>query len=172
MDINDLKSLAKDEVPTLSRKLNPTDIRFLVHTLDEKDDTLRYNAFLLLQSTSRSSPSTYEYWGVLEDKLESNNSYQRSLGAMLIAENVRWDREDKFSEMITKYLGCCNDEKFITARQAIQGLQTVLTTTDKFDSRIENGLAELNLSKYKENQQKLICKDISNVLKVIKSRKK
>jgi len=31
---------------------------------------------------------------------------------MLIAENVRWDKEGKFGKTLNKYLECCSDEKF------------------------------------------------------------
>jgi hypothetical protein len=114
----------------------------------------------------------YEYWSELEKKLESTNSYQRSLGIMLIAENVRWDKDGKFRDTISSYLRCCSDEKFITARQAIQGLAVVLNTTDEYDNEIKQSLVHLPLSQYKENQQKLLNKDISNMLKIIENKNK
>jgi len=172
MNTNELKALAKNEIPTLSKNLSAAEIRFLVQSLSEKDDDARYHAFLLLQSSSREFPFVYEYWSDLEKKLESSNSYQRSLGLMLIAENVRWDRDSRFSRTIGKYLSCCNDEKFITARQAIQGLEAVLKATGKFDNEIRQSLSNLQLSQYKENQQKLVNKDIANITKIIEKRSK
>ena len=106
MNSDELKVLAKTDLASVSTNLNDADINFLVKTLNEKDDKLRYNAFLLLQASSRRFPSVYEFWGELEKKLDSDNSYQRSLGVMLIAENVRWDKKDKFSKTISKYLSC------------------------------------------------------------------
>jgi hypothetical protein len=100
MNTDELKVVTKDQIPALSKSLSLADIRFLVETLNEKDDKLRYNAFLLLQSSSRMFPFAYGYWGELEKKLISDNSYQRSLGIMLIAENVKWDKEDKFNKTI------------------------------------------------------------------------
>jgi hypothetical protein len=64
----------------------------------------------------------------------------------LIAENVRLDKEYRFVRTFNKYLRCCSDEKFITARQAIQGLETILKTTDKFNVEIKQSLANLQLS--------------------------
>jgi hypothetical protein len=172
MNTDELKALAKNDIPTLSKNLNASDILFLIQTLNEKDDAVRYNAFLLLQSSSRESPVVYKYWGDLEQKLESSNSYQRSIGEMLIAENVRWDKEDRFSKTISKYLSCCNDEKFITARQAIQGLAIVLKTTNKFDAEIKQSLFNFRLSRYKDNQQKLVNKDIAYILKILENKKR
>jgi hypothetical protein len=167
MDTDTLKEVTKTQIPTVAKALTATDIGFLVETLKEKDDKLRYTAFLLLQAHSRLFPSVYPYWEELAGKLDSDNSYQRSLGLMLLSENVRWDKEGKFGGVIGKYLGCCQDEKFITSRQAIQGLQIVIAATNQYNAQIEVGLSRLDLSVYKENQQKLLKKDAANVLKVI-----
>ena len=169
MDINGLKTLPKEQILTVSKKLTNVDVDFLIPFLTEKDDKIRYNAFLLLQAVSKESSLVYNYWNELEEKLASDNSYQRSIGVMLLAENVRWDKQDRFSKALSKYLPCCNDEKFITARQAIQGLQTIVKTTDKHNQEIKQGLAKLKLSQYKENQQSLLNRDITNVLKEIET---
>jgi hypothetical protein len=167
MNKDEVKVLAKTDRNLASTNLNDSEINFLVETLNEKDDKLRYNAFLLLQASSRQFPYVYKYWDEFEKKLDNENSYQRSLGVMLIAENVRWDQGDKFSKTINEYLSCSTDEKFITARQTIQGLEIILKTTDKFNDTIKQRLVNLQLSHYKDNQQRLLSKDISNVLKKI-----
>ena len=170
MNADKLMALTKTEIPAMSKNLNADEIRFLVQMLNEKDDTLRYNAFLLLQSSSRMFPYVYDYWDILEGKLESTNSYQRSLGVMLIAENVKWDRNDRFSKTLDNYMRCCSDEKFITARQAIQGLEAILKATDRYDGQIKQSLANLKFSQYKENQQKLLNKDKEKILKNIETK--
>jgi hypothetical protein len=164
---NELKALSKDQLSVKAKTLPASDIKLLVDTLSEKDDKLRYHAFLLLQEHSRIQPSVYAYWDVLEKKLDSDNSYQRSLGVMLIAENMRWDKEDKFSRVIDKNFGCCTDEKFVTSRQAIQGLGVIVAAKSKYNGEIERRLVALQLGQYKENQQKLLRKDITGVLKLI-----
>jgi len=170
MNADKLKALSKSEIPALSKNLNADEIRFLIQTLNEKDDTIRYNAFLLLQSSSRAFPYVYDYWDILEGKLESTNSYQRSLGVMLIAENVKWDKDDKFSNAFNNYMSCCNDEKFITARQSIQGLEAILKATNKYDNKIQQSLTNLKISQYKDNQQKLLSKDKEKIIKIILNR--
>ncbi len=167
MNNETLNTIAKDKILSFSRELTPADVSFLVQTLKEKDDKLRYNAFLLLQALSREKTAVYPHWGELEKKLDSDNSYQRSLGVMLLSENVRWDNENQFAGVLGKYLRCCQDEKFITARQAIQGLAAVVKATDKYNGALTQGLANLQLAQYKENQQKLLKKDIANISKLI-----
>jgi ribosomal protein S21 len=87
---------------------------------------------------------------------------------MLIAKNVKWDKEGKFEKALRRYLKCCADEKFITARQAIQGLTTIIKTNSKYNEKIEKSLRNLQLSNYKENQQKLLNKDITATLKMLR----
>jgi hypothetical protein len=102
--------------------------------------------------------------------LESDNSFQRSIGVMLLAENVPWDIEGKFKSTIDKYLSCCSDEKFITARQAIQGLTKILNTSNSYDKKIKQHITNLPLEKYKKNQQKLLTKDITQTIKILENR--
>lgn len=167
MDNNQLLALKKDQIPTQAKTLSADNVAFLVETLSEKDDKLRYNAFLLLQAHSKSSNMVYQHWNKLAEKLDSDNSYQRSLGIMLLAENVRWDTEGKFAGVIGKYFACCNDEKFITARQTIQALAEVAKATSKYNKTIADGLAGLDFSKYKENQQSLLKRDVAATQKIV-----
>jgi hypothetical protein len=167
MNFEGLKALSKDQIVAQAKNLTAADIKLLVETLNEKDDKLRYNAFLLLQAFSKEQPLVYGYWDVLAKKLESDNSYQRSLGAMLIAENVRWDKDGKFPKVMDKYMACCNDEKFITARQCIQGLGTVIESTGKHKDDIKQALAGLQFTRYKNNQKTLLDKDVANVLELV-----
>lgn len=106
----------KDNLNCLLEKVGENDIDLLVEWLKEKDDTIRYAAFLLLQLLSINSCKVYKYWDTFAGMIDNDNSYQRSLGLMLIAENVRWDKEEKFGVICSKYLNHCDDEKFITAR--------------------------------------------------------
>ncbi len=172
MKIDNLRAMDKSEIPTSAKSLSRPDIRFLVDTLTEKDSTVRYNAFLLLEAKSRLSPAVYEHWDKLEEKLGSDNSYQRSLGLMLISENVRWDKAGRFGKTIDQYLKCCADEKFITARQAIQGLTHILEATAAYDQQIRQHLSQMSILQYKDNQQRLLSKDIDAALKKIDKRRK
>jgi len=44
---------------------------------------------------------------------------------MLIAENVRWDEQNRMEDTMDEYLELFNDEKPITIRQCIQSLGKV-----------------------------------------------
>ncbi len=164
MNAEELRAIPKTAIPEAAKKLTLRDVNFLVETLSEKEDASRYNAFLLLQANSRLTPTVYAHWTKLEGKLGNSNSYQRSLGLMLLAENVRWDKDGRFDKVIDSYLDCCLDEKFVTARQAIQGFASVIEATDRHNDRIKQGLNSLDFAKYKEHQQRLLKKDVATIL--------
>ncbi|MCW3995827.1 MAG: hypothetical protein NWE98_06730 [Candidatus Bathyarchaeota archaeon] len=164
MDLSELKSLFKDKISEKAKELSISDVAFLIEVLEEKDEKARYHAFLLLQAKSQASPLVYAHWDTLEKKLDSPNATQRSLGLMLLSENVRWDSEGKFSRAIDGYLDHCTDERFVTARQAIQGLANIIRATNMYNSKIKQRVASLSFEKYKETQQSLLRRDAANIL--------
>ena len=102
------------------KKIDNEEIKQLVEWLSEKDDKIRYQSFLLLKSRSESFDDVYPFWDVFSEKLKSENSYQRSIGFMLISENVRWNKEGKFEKIMDDYLINLNYDKPIIVRQCIQ----------------------------------------------------
>ena len=99
--------------------------------------------------------------------MDNQNSYQRNIGLRLLSENVRWDKEDKFGKTLDRYLSHCVDEKFVTARQAIQGLVTVAQSTHSYDRKIRLRLSALSFDKYNTGQQNLLRKDVFDVQEVL-----
>ena len=134
-------------------KIGSEGIETLVERLNEKDDNVRYEAFLALQALSQKDDSVYRYWDIFAGKLNSGNSYQRSIGLMLLAENVRWDKGGRFAAVCDAYLAHCNDEKFITARQCIQGLNKIIAATTEYREEIIAALAGMDLGIRKDTQK-------------------
>lgn len=86
----------------MPERLDGTDDRFLVECLSRKEKNIKYHAFLLLKWCSYKFPYIFQQWNVLEGKLKSNNSFQRSIGLMLLADNLR-DR-GRFVKTLDNYL--------------------------------------------------------------------
>lgn len=149
---------------TDAAKTDGEDVRALVELLSETDDNLRYSAFLKLQAISQKDDSVYPYWDVFVEKLNSGNSYQRSIGLMLLAENVAWDRAGRFAGVCADYLAHCNDEKFITARQCIQGLNKIIAATTEYREEIIAALAGMDFGIRKDTQKGLLLRDAAAVL--------
>jgi hypothetical protein len=126
----------------------------LFEVLESKDDNIRFKAFKdLMLITENEVPWIYDKWFVLEHKLTSNNSYQRSIGLMLLANLSKSDTENRFSAILDKYLDFFEDEKFITSRQCIQNVWKIAVVHDSNKKKIIPSLEKsyfenINLSKH------------------------
>lgn len=162
--LEELLSIEKDKLPEVAISLGNDSLRQLVSLLSEKDDKIRYQAFLLLQHRSAVTADIYTFWDVFSDKLKSDNSYQRSLGLMLLAENTRWDCGNKFDCILDDYLLVLQDEKPITVRQCIQSLLKILPYKRNLHGKIIGKLINMDLTAVRETMRKSVLIDILSVL--------
>lgn len=170
--IDQLLSIDKSALGEASKTLHEEELPILVELLGEKDDDIRYKAFLLLQHRSTSFDDIYPYWDKFREEMESSNSYQRSIALMLIAENARWDKLNKMDETIDDYLALLNDEKLITVRQCIQSLAKIIPYKKHLLGKIADRLMKLEIGSIRETMRKLILMDIVETLIMIKKYEK
>lgn len=169
--IERLMSIGRDNLLEASKTIDLIDLSQLVEWLSVKDDKIRYQSLLILQNRSLYSDDVYPFWDVFRKKLKSENSYQRSIGHILISVNTKWDTENKFEECIDDYLSLLNDIKPITARQSIQSLHSVIPYKSHLHLEIANKMMCINMLDIKDTMRKLILQDILEVLIVIRKHK-
>ena len=168
ISIESMMSIDKSDIQEAAKAVRKDDIPQLVEWLSLKDDNIRYQALLLLQNRSVFIDDVYPYWDTFRAKLKSDNSYQRSIGLMLVAENAKWDTENRMEDTIEEYLALLNDEKPITIRQCIQALGKVVPYKLDLNKKIANKLISFDLMAVKETMHKSILLDILNVLLLIR----
>lgn len=166
--IDELLSIDNSALGEAAKALGEEDLQMLVGCLGEKNDNIRYKAFLLLQQRSILYDDVYSYWYVFREKMKSSNSYHRSIGLMLIAENARWDKLNKMNETIDDYLALLNDEKPITIRQCIQSLAKIIPYKKHLLGKIADNLMRFEIDNVRETMRKLILMDILEVLILIR----
>jgi len=154
----------KEHVEETANRLAGEDLEFLVSLLSEKIDEIRYQAFLALQKRSELYDDVYPFWQTFAEKLDSDNSYQRSVGIMLLAENVKWDIDDRFAGTAEKYLSHCMDEKPITSRQTIQSISKWIGYKPQYRELVKTTLLQIDISSLKDTMKKSILLDIIGVL--------
>ncbi|MEN6418689.1 MAG: hypothetical protein ABFC73_07180 [Clostridiaceae bacterium] len=167
--LNQLMSLPKDTLAETAKTLSAEDIAALVPLLALKEDDIRYQAFLLLKERSGIEADVFPYWLTFLDKLNSGNSYQRSIGLMMISENARWDNEGKTAAALEAYCNGLSDEKPITVRQCVQGLKPIVNAHPELCGGVSAHLLALDLTAIKETMRKLVLLDILDVLLLIRS---
>lgn len=163
-----IMAIDKSDIQAAAKALAKDDLPQLVEWLSLKDDNIRYQALLLLQSRSMFFDDVYPFWDTFREKLKSDNSYQRSIGLMLVAENTKWDAQNRMEETIDEYLTLLNDEKPITIRQCIQVLGKVVPFKPGLNKKIVGKLISFDLMAVKETMRKSILLDILNVLLIIR----
>lgn len=165
----ELLAKSRDKVDEIANGLSPEDIDFLITMLNEKNDDIRYVALLVLQKRSNASNDVYRYWDVLYNKLSNENTYQRSIGIMLLAQNVQWDTSNRFDNIAEEYLSHCTDEKFITSRQTIQSIKVWVDKKPNLHKLIIDKLMNIDVINLMDTQRKLILMDIVEVfVKILK----
>lgn len=170
MELFILQGYAKEELPQIAETLSAGDIGQLVRWTGEKDDTIRYPSFLLLQHRSEKHDDVYPYWDVFYEKMGSGNAYQRSIGIMMLSCNAKWDTAGKLDAIMGEYLAFCDDEKPMVVRLCIQSLCNIVPYKESLEGAIMQKLLGIDLSKRKDTQQKLVLKDILSVLSLIKNK--
>ena len=153
---------------------NISEIDNLFNAVGSKDDKARFAAFQkLLVITEQPVSWIYDKWFLLTEKLESKNSYQRTIGFMLIANLCKSDTQNRLSQIIDKLLDVTNDEKFITARQAFQNVWKIALHNRPLEPKIMNHLEnEWAENIHLSSHPNLIKQDIiSSIKKVYDSTK-
>lgn len=135
--------------------------------LFDKNNNVAYKALQELQKESEETDCVYPYMDRLSDMLDSDNSYIRTRGLILLAYNSKWDKDYKIDEAIDKYLKHITDVKPITARQCIKLLPIIAKYKPKLKNDILSALHKANIFVYNDSMQPLVYKDIQKALKEI-----
>ena len=159
-----LMAIPKEDIPGTAEALGETDIAALVELLNEKADAPRYQALLLLTSRSERHPDVLPHWPRFVEKLTSENSYQRSIGIMLLAANARWAKASNVGEYLPLCLRLIGDEKPITARQAISALAQIALAQPACAMPVARAFAEHDVLSVRESMRKSILLDICRAL--------
>lgn len=167
MTRDDLLVMVKEECDVKAATLSVEDIRLLVDLLDEKDDTVRYRAFLLLQRRSQETKDVYPYIDVFCNKLTSANSYQRSIGAMLVSANAAWDVDSRIDAAIGDYLALLHDEKPVTVHQSLHALVPIIERKPALRAVIADKLLAYDAMQAAETMRKSILLDVLAALKLL-----
>jgi len=159
-----LRSIVKSVVPDTAAALDSADLECLVGWLCDKDDAVRYPAFLLLLQRSTLSNDVLLYWDRFVEMLSGENPYQRGIGLALLAENAKWDEIGKTEAMLPDYIALLQDQKPVTIRQCVQNLQKIVASHPGLNRFIAEKLIALDLEAIRQSMRKLVLTDILTVL--------
>ena len=169
VDSNTMSLVTPENAAAYATTLDATDIPALVEQLASAEDKIRYPTFLLLKERSAFRADVYPFWDVFDAKLTSENSYQRSIGAMLISANARHDAAGKLRQSLPHYLALLSDPKPITVRQCAQALSKILRAKPEFAEPACDAILRVSLMDYKDTMRKLILLDFLETLLICRT---
>ncbi len=169
MDSTTLSLITPENAASYAYALSQEDIPALVERLTSAEDKIRYPAFLLLKERSAICADVYPFWDVLDENLTSANSYQRSIGAMLLSANARHDAQGKLRQTLPHYLALLCDPKPITVRQCAQALPEILRAKPEYAEEICDAILQVSLLDFKDTMRRLILLDFLEVLLLCRS---
>ncbi|MDC7126509.1 MAG: hypothetical protein PQJ46_13140 [Spirochaetales bacterium] len=140
-------------------------IEKLFNETKRKDNKIRLNALNgLLDITEKKVDWFDEVFDDLKNRLKSDNSYQRSIGMMLLCNLSKSDNENHLKIVLPDLLQLLKDEKFITRRQTIQNIWKIAIEKDNLQKKIIEVLLEKFYECLFEEHYNLIRQDIISSL--------
>ena len=139
----------------------------IIKDLTAKDDQAAFASAERIIAESRESNRWYAYLDVFVSLLNHPKSLVRNRALCILAENARWDEQDRFDSILPDFLIHVTDEKPITARQCIQMLVLVGMAKPQYIPRILDRFHEADLSMYKDSMRSLIERDMQNTENIL-----
>lgn len=136
-------------------------IKELNKDLGSTDDKIRMGALQsLLKMTESPVDWVYDVWDGLFEKLNHENSFQRSIGIMVLCNLAKSDTEDRLADSLDLLLAHTKDEKFITSRQCLQCIWKAAATTKTSREKVLAHLEKRYRECTEEKHYNLLRQDI------------
>lgn len=137
------------------------DVNLLFEELSSKNDEIRLTALTALISMTDHEVDWFENrYSELLSKLSDENSYQRSIGIMLLCNLAKSDKKNELQKVLNTILKHTQDEKFITSRQCIQNIWKIAVAHKDNQNTIVDHLKNRYLTCMEEKHYNLIRQDI------------
>ena len=132
----------------------------ILSKLRDKNDKAAYEFAKQISSESSASDRYLALIPSLAEMLQDKNSYVRTRAFVLICNQARWANDGQIDAVFDLMLPLLNDPKPTVVRQCLNALHEVVLFRPELSDKIENALAEMDVSKYKDSISPLILKDV------------
>lgn len=139
----------------------------IIAALTAKEDASACALTERILAESLTDDRWYECFDDVAALLEHPKSFVRNRALHILAENARWDNENRLDAALPGYLSHITDEKPITARQCIQCLAQIGRAKPQYIPAILSALQEADLSQYRDSMRPLIERDIAHTQRAL-----
>ncbi len=141
-------------------------IRHRLDALHSADRIIQGDAYSgLMKLTAEPVDWAYEAWDELVSALKAKDNRLRSIASQLLANLAKSDPKARIVRDFEKLLAVTKDEKFVTARHAMQSIWRVGVAGKKQQETLVNGLSRRFAECTSEKNCTLIRYDIIEALK-------
>ena len=144
------------------------ELETLFVSLGSKDNAVRRQALDELLKQTQVPVSWFdEAFEELQAKLVSEDSFQRSIGMMLLCNLAGSETSHSLDDLTGNILELLSDEKFITRRQCIQNIWKIASFHPRLIPRITQALTQLFDTCIQQDHHNLIRRDIVDSLSAL-----
>lgn len=130
------------------------------------DANVRYEAFKhIIEITHGPVTWIYEIWDALLKLLQSKDNHVRTIAVQLLSNLAKSDSENRLLNDFDQLIVVTKDEKFVTARHALQCLWKIAVVKPEFREMVVRKLTERFDGAMQEKNGTLIRYDIIEVFK-------
>ena len=97
---------------------------------------------------------------MLAELLQDKSSYVRTRAFILICNQARWANDGQLAAVFDQMCLLLSDPKPTVVRQCLNALHEVVLFRPELSDKIENALAEMDVSQYKDSMSPLVLKDV------------
>jgi hypothetical protein len=134
--------------------------------LHSKDANLRYASFqYIINLTKQPVDWAYEAWDDLLVMTKTGDNHQRTIAVQVLSNLAKSDPKQRMLKDIDKLFTVTKDEKFVTARHALQCLWKIGVVNKEFQEKVVDRLSKRFKECVKEKNCTLIRYDISEVFR-------
>lgn len=143
--------------------LSEIKLKQLVKELTSQKPVEGCTALEKLLVESRRSATVAPFLSYFLQMIDDENSYVRNRGLLLAAANAQWDKQNLLEQNLGAYLDHLADEKPITVRQCLKGLQEIARLKPQLRLQILRAVKTADMSNYSESMRPLLEKDLKNL---------
>jgi hypothetical protein len=137
-----------------------------LHLTDDADT--RYESYKYVIAKIQEPVSwSYEVWNDMITMMQTGDNHQRSIAAQVLSGLAKSDPQQKMLKDVDHVFKVTHDERFVTARHALQSLWKIAVVSPELLKIVTSRLADRFNSAKKEKNGTLVRSDIIEVFKKI-----
>jgi hypothetical protein len=137
--------------------INKELFKAVLKKLVDKNDTIRYNAFKIINSICETDPVlVYDNWDYFVSLLSSKNTYHLSIAIQIIANLTKVDAENKFEIIFDEFFDLFNDTSVIIANKLAENAGMIAHNKPDLQERITKILLNIDNIQQRDDRKSLI----------------